>query len=276
MDDKLMQCLALATSLISAVAAVLAFLERGWKSTIRATLFVLRAGRADLRCPHDPEEWARRQSQRRAAAQAGCDINAPGRRPARRSCCRWPRLRPPPPAAAPAPAAPGYARSVSGRPPAAASPVPCISSGGDPRPICPRRRSPPMMFMAGRCRCPRSCFPPGTPKPLPSRYPSVYWPAEVLECPNCRTPYSSSPKYSRGVKCPVCAPDRGPGVAGPLFHDPLLLRQLDQIALQVPRNRRDRHQPANPVLLPAMPGGGNDRQIVDARGRFRRSATGAN
>ncbi len=40
MDDKLMQCFALATSLISAVAAVLAFTESGWKSTIRATLFV--------------------------------------------------------------------------------------------------------------------------------------------------------------------------------------------------------------------------------------------
>jgi hypothetical protein len=71
-----------------------------------------------------------------------------------------------------------------------------------------------------------------------------------------------------GCEVPGLLPDRRLGVAGPLFYDPLLLRQLDQIALQIPRDRRDRHKPANPLLLSALPGAGNDRQIVVRHGRF--------
>jgi hypothetical protein len=204
MDDKLMQCLALATSLISAVAAVLAFLERGWKSTIRATLFVL--GLAGLTyiglitqrngtvgSPNGGllPKWAAHQTPR---AAPGSPIVLP-----------LASIASPPPAVAQSPSAPGYARSVSGDPPATASPVPCIPSAESSISNLPPASLTPHDVHVRPLPVPSFLLPAGTPKPLPSRYPSVYWPAEVLECPNCHTPFSSSPAYSRGVKCPVCS-----------------------------------------------------------------------
>lgn len=43
-----------------------------------------------------------------------------------------------------------------------------------------------------------------TPTPLAHRYPSVYSPSEVAECPRCRTPYSAA-GATRGVVCPTCS-----------------------------------------------------------------------
>lgn len=117
MDDKLMQCFALATSLVSAVAAVLAFSQSGWRSTVRATLLVMGAG--------------------------------------------------------------GVAYVVL-------IPQKTAVVGSTPSPV---------LSLPG---------PTGTPEPLPLRYPSVYLASEVIECPHCRTPYSSS-GYGGAVNCPACS-----------------------------------------------------------------------
>ena len=93
MDDKLMQCFALATSLISAVAAVLAFMESGWKSTIRATLFVIGlAGVAYLALLGQKNGPAGSSAASVLLPQWGV-LAPPELHPAPRLCCRWPRFR---------------------------------------------------------------------------------------------------------------------------------------------------------------------------------------
>jgi hypothetical protein len=201
MDDKLMQCLALATSLVSAVAAVLAFLERGWKSTIRATLFVVAL--AGLAYVFVAIEKSGPAGNSNAAAAAKLAARLPAR-PAASSPIVLPLASIAAPAALEAQPAPSYARSVSVDAVSGAAPVPCVPSGEAVAGVAPAGSFTPYEATGRTLPVPAFLLPAGTPKPLPSRYPSVYWPAEVLECPNCRTPYSSSPKYSRGVKCLVC------------------------------------------------------------------------
>ncbi len=179
MDDKVVQCFALATSLVSAVAAVLAFTQSGWKNTIRATFLVFGAAGV-VYLALIPERHA--------------PANGPTRAPLPPSLAQQ-RSRPAPPspvflpmAAIPSPAppivaeaapAPSYARSVSGGMPATASPVPCIASATPSDP--PRAAFVPYEVPSRPFPVPSFLIPAGTPKPLPSRYPSVYWPSEVLE-----------------------------------------------------------------------------------------------
>ena len=151
-----MQCLALATSLISAVAAVLAFLERGWKSTIRATLFVVGlAGLAYI-------ALITQKNGPGGGPNAGCYPNGPrgkprGPWPARRSCCPWPRSRrrPPRPNRRWPPAMGGRSRATCRpRPPRCRAFRRRKRLSRIPR----RRQRSPAMFTPGRCRCrPSSC-----------------------------------------------------------------------------------------------------------------------
>jgi hypothetical protein len=204
MDDKVVQCFALATSLVSAVAAVLAFTQSGWKNTIRATLLVF-GGAGVVYLALIPERhppgivFTGVAPLPRAGTQQASWSAPPS--PIFLPMASIPS--PARPAAAEVAAAPSYARSVGNVPPAATAPVPCIASAAPADP--PRASFVPYEVPSRPFPIPAFLLPAGTPKPLPARYPSVYWPSEVLECPHCHTPYSSSVKYSRAVKCPVCS-----------------------------------------------------------------------
>jgi hypothetical protein len=197
MDDITVQWFALATSLVSAVAAVLAFAQSGWRSTVRATTFVLGAGSVAylVLLP----EWAPTNSppaaNSPAAVQAGPEIGPPRPQSAAPVAGRV--------AASIAVAGTRLARNQRRREEylptadghADATPVPCIPTAHPTATFGAPLASSPVLSLLNLA---------GTPTPLPARYPSVYLPAEVAECPHCRTPYSAS-GGTLGVKCPTCS-----------------------------------------------------------------------
>ncbi len=189
MDDKLLQCFALATSLASAVAAVLAFSQSGWRSTVRATLLVL--GTSSVAYLFLLPE---RQSSAPQPQQALCAaIPQPtGGRTGRSWEADTPNRRL-------AAAIPTFADASLDRfshqmtSSLSATPVPCLPSVRPAEPADMPNNSVALSLISSAA----------TPQPLPHRYPSVYVPAEVVECPHCHTPFSSSGN-AQGVTCPAC------------------------------------------------------------------------
>lgn len=190
MDDKLLQCFALATGMVSAVAAVLAFTQSGWRNTVRATLFVLGTGSVVylfLLPEKDPSANRGDGPPRHGpvSPQASDPVS-----PATESL-----------PAVNIPSIPSLARPAQVDRPATTSPR---------RPAAPDILPSPASSLAA----PRSAAASssilslldlaGSPMPLPYRYPSIYLPSEVVECPHCRTPYSAADSPRR-VRCPACA-----------------------------------------------------------------------
>jgi hypothetical protein len=186
MDDKLLQCFALATSLTSAVAAVLAFTQSGWKSTVQATLFVLGAGSVAYLFLI-PEKGPPAQ-QAVSAAIPPSTSDTPPRPWDVITTERGDNL-------SPATFADTFLNGSSRQPTSGrlATPVPCIPSL-QPSESASTTSSVVVLSLISST---------GAPQPLPHRYPSVYVPREVVECPHCHAPYSSSGNV-QGVTCPAC------------------------------------------------------------------------
>lgn len=201
MDEKVLQCFVVATSLVSAVAAVLAFAQSGWKSTIRASLLVLGAGGMSylVATPHDdaaidrPEGGSLQGPLADQASGPVLSLSEPLPTASISSSAA--------PIRADQPFTPSYRRSAAAGvlPP----PMPGIPTARPPSPppapsaaSSASSWSSPLLSLLGLV---------GTPKALPVREPGLYLPAEVLECPRCGSPYSSSSDRTCGVKCPACS-----------------------------------------------------------------------
>jgi hypothetical protein len=190
MDDKLLQCFALVTGLVSAVAAVLAFTQSGWRNTVRATVFVLGAGSvAYLFLLPEREPPASRDEGLPAHSPVPPQVSAAVPRPTESL----------PSVNIPSSAQVDHLPPPSSRRPAASeilpAPVPGLQRPRSAFPTAVASASSSILSLLDLV---------GTPMPLPYRYPSVYLPSEVIECPHCRTPYSASDS-GRRVRCPACA-----------------------------------------------------------------------